>query len=127
MSKWEDPKVRNSFYASKAWRDLRSYKLSINPTCQICSTEEHPVMAAEVHHLEEVKDNPARRLDMRILQSLCKSCHSKITYQTSLPGTAAKALDLQILNKKWDTSYLLEKKKPEENSSIRKRPNVGDT
>jgi len=86
------------FYRSKEWRVLRIYKLSNNPLCEICSTKEIPVPAAEVHHLKEVRDVPELRLSLSNLQSLCKRCHTRITFGVH---DFVKSSDLKVYNKKW--------------------------
>lgn len=74
-------KGRQSFYTSTVWRNIRLFKLSENPLCEICSTEEHPVAAKEVHHKQRITDYPTwfEATKLKHLQSLCKSCHSSIT------------------------------------------------
>jgi len=66
----------DKFYQSKAWRNLRAYKLSLNP---LCENENCKNVATEVHHIKERKDFPELQLEINNLQSLCKPCHSTHT------------------------------------------------
>jgi len=60
----------------KAWRTLRAAVLSEQPLCECCMREdERPVMATDVHHID---DNPANNARSN-LASLCHACHSRIT------------------------------------------------
>lgn len=63
------------FYNSKAWKDLRLYKLSISPVCESCNL----ALATEVHHIQSLESRWDLRLDMGNLGSRCKPCHSKET------------------------------------------------
>ncbi|WP_083836671.1 HNH endonuclease [Granulicella mallensis] len=45
--------------------------------CQHCLPR--PIPAEEVHHEIPVNTDPSRRLDLTNLNSLCKTCHSRIT------------------------------------------------
>ena len=97
---WNDLKVREQFYHSKHWLHIRQYKLCLNPFCEICSTEERPVLAREIHHKLDIQEYPDLRLLLTNLQSLCTSCHSKETYNKHRK-TYDNTRDIQILNKKW--------------------------
>lgn len=71
-------KEYRSFYHSKAWRELRVEKLSISPLCEECIKHCIYTLATEVHHKHEVFYYWSERLDIKNLESLCKSCHEKI-------------------------------------------------
>jgi len=75
----EDRKELTAFYQSIQWRRLRQYHITRNPLCTLCSDEGLTVVADVVDHIEEIKDNPARKLDGDNLQSLCHSCHNNKT------------------------------------------------
>jgi len=62
-----------AFYSSRAWKDLRLCKLSIDPVCEHCCE----AFADHVHHVKEVSDFPELRLVLENLESCCNSCHSK--------------------------------------------------
>ncbi len=64
----------DSFYTNKKWRNLREYKLAINPFCEMCG-----VVATEIHHKKDRQSSPEFEYDINNLQSLCKSCHSRHT------------------------------------------------
>lgn len=66
------------FYHSKAWRELREEKLSLDPLCEECLQKHAFTLATEVHHKREVFYHWSERLSIQNLMSLCKSCHEKI-------------------------------------------------
>ena len=102
MTDWTDYKQRNKFYCSREWRALRALKLSIQKTCEFCSTEERPVPATEVHHLDEVQDNPTDRLLLSNCKSTCKKCHSRETYETHMKGAYKRSIDIIPYRNKWN-------------------------
>jgi len=104
MIDWKEYRERQSFYQGKKWQDMRIYILYRDKTCMICSTEEHPVMAEEVDHIIDIVDRPDLRLDPQNLQGLCKSCHSKKTFETHLKGAWKKTSNIEIAKKKWSLS-----------------------
>lgn len=71
-----------SFYASKAWKKVRSAYLSDHPYCERCLKLGLIVPAEHVHHKlyidtpEKVKD-PMLALNYDNLEALCEPCHSK--------------------------------------------------
>src|SRR5688572_6679394 len=70
------------FNVSKEWQQLRLYKLSINPLCEICEREHGILSPAEhVDHVISLAERFDLRLDLDNLQSLDASCHSKKTKQ----------------------------------------------
>ena len=76
MGKYED---RQKFYQSKEWRALRKYKIELNPLCEICIPLGKLTEATQVHHKMALERFPTLGLDINNLQSLCHSCHSRIT------------------------------------------------
>ena len=62
-----------------AWQRFRKRVLAERPLCEDCKAMNYVTAAREVHHLEKVRDNPARRLDETNVRCLCKPCHSKRT------------------------------------------------
>ena len=75
----EDRKELTKFYSSLPWRKLRQYHITRNPLCTTCAQSGLTVVADVVDHIEEIRDNPTRRLDSTNLQSLCHSCHNNKT------------------------------------------------
>ena len=82
--KHRDP-AKVAFYRSAAWRALRLRKLeSIGYRCEECvrewqaglRREEDIELATEVHHIEPLEVNWARRLDITNLKGDCKAHHS---------------------------------------------------
>jgi len=63
-----------AFYNSKEWQATRANKLSLNPICEHCKR----LMATECHHIDPVKANWNRRLDIDNLMSVCQACHKRI-------------------------------------------------
>jgi 5-methylcytosine-specific restriction protein A len=61
------------------WQRLRRVKLGQDPLCEDCLENDRTTAAEEVHHIEKVVDEPALRLEMDNLMSLCKGCHSRRT------------------------------------------------
>lgn len=102
MTNWDDYNKRQAFYRSKHWQDMRIYVLYRDKTCRLCSTPDRPVPATEVDHIQDLKDAPQLRLDPDNLQGLCKSCHSKKTFETKMKGSWEKTKDIKILNRKWN-------------------------
>lgn len=74
-------KIRNKetdrFYHSRAWKELSKRILlkanAIGQGCAVCHG-----LATEVHHIEEVKDCPEKRLDESNLIPLCTKCHNSM-------------------------------------------------
>jgi len=74
---------RHQFYLSKEWKGIRKVVLARQSFCVECKKEGRLVEATEVDHIIDIQDAPERCLDLANLQGLCKSCHSKKTFQTS--------------------------------------------
>ena len=77
----EDRAELTKFYQSLQWRKLRQYYITRHPLCKLCHDVGLTVVADVVDHIEEIRDNPARRLDAGNLQALCHSCHNNKTAQ----------------------------------------------
>ena len=97
------PEGRKKFYQSPEWRTMRRIKLVNNPFCEKCMKEGFTIMAEDVHHIIDIKNDPTKALKYDNLMSLCKPCHSEITYNTNSnalhPGKFT-----EIINKKWNFS-----------------------
>jgi len=63
----------------RKWQKVRAYKLRLNPLCEKCLAKGIVRVATQVHHKKKFKDNPELRLDIDILESLCKPCHDEET------------------------------------------------
>lgn len=92
------PEGRQKFYQSKEWRTLRMVVLTNHPYCVECEKLGVYERATEVDHIVDIKDDYLKCLDITNLQSLCKSCHSKKTYQIS---NGFKKTSWKVVNKKW--------------------------
>lgn len=64
-----------------SWKVVRKYHLENNPLCELCLKDGLYTAGQEVHHKIKLKDRPDLRDDPSNLQTLCKSCHSKLTAQ----------------------------------------------
>ena len=71
------------FYRRAAWRRLRRHFLSKHPLCAdpfgYHEEDGTVVEATEVHHKVPRKESPTLELAANNLESLCKSCHSRLT------------------------------------------------
>lgn len=76
-------KKGDPFYWSTRWRKLRAMVLADEPMCAdpfgLHAKFGDVVPATEVHHLEPRSKRPDLELVRANLESLCKSCHSKIS------------------------------------------------
>ena len=74
-------KAYAKIYSGKKWRNLRQWKLSENPLCEICESKGLTVVAVEVHHivhLDPLNPNPLIVYDCDNLQSICVFHHRAI-------------------------------------------------
>ena len=62
------------FYSDRKWRRLRKMKLAADPMCQKCE-EKASVL---VHHIDDVKHHPEKKMEWGNLLSLCNDCHESI-------------------------------------------------
>jgi len=71
----------DSWYGRRAWNGrngIRLVKLRRNPLCEICAT----ARATQVHHTDpswKLTGDWSLFIKLALLQSLCASCHSRIT------------------------------------------------
>jgi len=76
-----DPDYRNKFLHWSKWRTKREVILARDEyLCVKCLERGILTPAVDVDHIKELKDYPELCLVDSNLQSLCKSCHSKKTY-----------------------------------------------
>lgn len=66
----------------RSWYAFREFFLLNNPLCAICEEKGKITPATEVHHIKPLSQGGAR-LDAKNCMPLCKSCHSKVTYETN--------------------------------------------
>lgn len=74
----------NTFYSGAKWRNLRAYKLSIDPFCEICRKAGRIVPATCVDHIIPIMKDESLALEYSNLQSLCHSCHSTKTVKENI-------------------------------------------
>lgn len=65
----------NPFYGSKAWKIKRDKYIANNPTCKSCGA-----VGREVDHIVPLNQG-GDKFDDSNLQTLCRSCHAKKTWQ----------------------------------------------
>ena len=80
----------NKYYTSKYWKDLRRWKITKDPLCEMHLKYGYNVPATEVHHLrpfgtgitQEAKWNLLLNADN--LCSCCRSCHDEFHRQLTI-------------------------------------------
>jgi 5-methylcytosine-specific restriction enzyme A len=81
--KWRELDARRGNSSERGydatWQKFRRVFLCRHPLCADCEADGRLTSATEVHHIEKIADNPARRLDPSNCLGLCKACHSKRT------------------------------------------------
>lgn len=97
---------RNKFYSSPEWKMMRRIKLTHEPFCEECLKDNRNTLANEVHHIIEVAEAPQHCLDLTNLQSLCKPCHSLITFKAHLGGEYARSQKFTVVNRKWKDNLI---------------------
>lgn len=65
-------------YKTAAWLRFRTYRLSLNPTCQACERNGYLRRAIDVHHIVPLRDG-GQPYDTNNTECLCKECHSALT------------------------------------------------
>ena len=74
------------YLKSDLWLGIRSQKLKINPTCEVCDRRR----ASQVHHMKYRKKDLEGR-DLRWLVSICNSCHYSIEFTDGVKITPKMA------------------------------------
>ena len=69
--------ARHDFYSSTQWRRTRDRYRRLNPLCAECQRQGIVTAAELVHHKRE-RSQGGEPLDAANLESLCRSCHSKV-------------------------------------------------
>ena len=104
-------KEYQSLLNSKKWRELRAWKLSVNPLCERCQEEGYVTMAVDVHHKRPVESaktkEEMRRLafSMSNLQSLCVPCHIKVHQEMKAHTKEAVRANKQRDLQRWADSH----------------------
>ncbi len=81
-SSWTPHPELIKFYNTQAWRKLSKHNLSINKYCVICREKGLVVRATVSDHIHEISQGGAR-LDLKNVQSVCKTCHNRKTASNS--------------------------------------------
>ncbi len=71
------------FYCGAVWRKFRLVCLATNPLCMQCMKHGVVTVATDCHHIKDRRTYPTLALDPTNIESLCHSCHSKLTAQES--------------------------------------------
>jgi 5-methylcytosine-specific restriction protein A len=61
---------------SGAWKKIRAAFLSVNPLCEMCSTDGRLTPATVAHHKIKLSDGGTN--DWNNMTALCKQCHSRL-------------------------------------------------
>jgi 5-methylcytosine-specific restriction protein A len=70
-----NPEIRSRY--DSRWEKIRAVYVSRHPLCELCLLKNKLTPVEEVHHKIPLENGGTHDFDN--LQSLCKSCHSKIT------------------------------------------------
>jgi 5-methylcytosine-specific restriction protein A len=91
MSKVSD-KMIAAFYNSRSWKMLRQQKLLLNPLCETHLLEGKIESSKQVHHSINLRSPLGweSRFDIKLLFSLCDSCHQSIESEIYLEGQAVE-------------------------------------
>ena len=65
-------------YNTPRWKKLRSYKITINPLCEICEAKGIVKQTEEVHHIVPFSIDPTLAYDIDNLLSVCITCHKEL-------------------------------------------------
>lgn len=96
------PEGRRKFYQSPEWQAIRRIKLTHNPWCERCIKEDNFfTLAEDVHHIVDIKNDTTKAMEYDNLMSLCKPCHSSITYNGNMESLRNSRL-FSVVNKKWN-------------------------
>ena len=97
------PKGRNRFYNSLEWFSIRRVVLTSQPYCVECLKEGKYVISTEVDHVIPLRDAPSRCLDITNLQALCKTHHSRKTFDETMRDIYKQQHTYTPVNRKWPT------------------------
>ncbi|MBA4509939.1 hypothetical protein H1057_18135 [Clostridium sporogenes] len=99
--RYNKDKKYTKFYHSKEWKNLRKYILKLYNGIDIYSyyIEDKIVIANTVHHIEEIKDNWDKRLDVDNLFPLSDVTHNKIHSLYSKDKNGTQRLLIEVLER----------------------------
>ena len=72
---WKSRFVKQKFYHTKQWKQIRLFILARDPICKVCGKK----ASIQVDHIIDISKRPDLRLDTKNLQGLCIECHSAKT------------------------------------------------
>lgn len=80
----------NKYYTSKYWKDLRRWKITKDPLCEMHLKYGYNVPATEVHHLRPFGTGITQEAKWKLLLnadnlcSCCRSCHDEFHRQLTI-------------------------------------------
>lgn len=83
----------NKYYTSKYWKDLRRWKITKDPLCEMHLKYGYNVPATEVHHLRPFGTGITQEAKWKLLLnadnlcSCCRSCHDEFHRQLTIQNT----------------------------------------
>ena len=72
------PEGYNKRYG-RQWQKIRNAFITLNPLCEMCKRQGRYTLAEEIHHIKPLSQGGTNEFEN--LMALCKSCHSKITFE----------------------------------------------
>jgi 5-methylcytosine-specific restriction protein A len=84
---------RDRLYQSATWKKVRAIKLGRTPFCERCFANDVLIDADHVHHKRSPPEYPEGTFDLDNLESLCKSCHSRLHMKERHDETSREAAE----------------------------------
>ena len=75
-----------NWYRTKAWLNLRAWRLGIEPPCRKCQARQRAVAASVVDHVTPHRGVWALFIDPENTQSLCALCHNSTKQREERKG-----------------------------------------
>lgn len=90
--------LEQAFYCSKAWKSLRLFIIGrCKGLCIYCLMVKNTMSEGkDVHHIETLKDDWSKRLDVNNLVCLCRDCHLYAHEQYTLSNLAKEKMQEKL-------------------------------